>query len=74
MSIVKNHMNTAIVVVLEGEKKKNGKKGTKKIKYTRIQKDAQDEALQKAGAAIASLYKNKMMGVQKITVSELLEA
>ncbi len=45
MSIAKETLKSTVVVVLEGDAMKNGKKGVKKIKLDRIVKNASDEAL-----------------------------
>lgn len=74
MSIAKETLNSTVVVVLEGDAMKNGKKGVKKIKLDRIVKNASDEALKNAGNSLAALQKRALMSIQRVDVSELKEA
>lgn len=74
MSIAKETLKSTVVVVLEGDAMKNGKKGVKKIKLDRIVKNASDEALKNAGNSLAALHKRALMSIQRVDVSELKEA
>ena len=74
MSIAKETPKSTVVVVLEGDAMKNGKKGVKKIKLDRIVKNASDEALKNAGNSLAALQKRALMSIQRVDVSELKEA
>lgn len=74
MSIAKEPLKSTVVVVLEGDAMKNGKKGVKKIKLDRIVKNASDEALKNAGNSLAALQKRALMSIQRVDVSELKEA
>lgn len=74
MSIAKETLKSTVVVVLEGDAMKNGKKGVKKIKLDRIVKNASDEALKNAGNSLAALQKRALMNIQRVDVSELKEA
>lgn len=74
MSIAKETLKSTVVVVLEGDAMKNGKKGVKKIKLDRIVKNASDEALKNAGNSLAALQKRALMSIQRVDVSELREA
>ncbi|EFR42557.1 hypothetical protein [Dialister micraerophilus] len=74
MSIAKETLKSTVVVVLEGDAMKNGKKGVKKIKLDRIVKNASDEALKNAGNSLAALQKRALMSIQRVDVSELKEA
>jgi hypothetical protein len=74
MSIAKETLKSTVVVVLEGDAMKNGKKGVKKIKLDRIMKNASDEALKNAGNSLAALQKRALMSIQRVDVSELKEA
>jgi hypothetical protein len=74
MSIAKETLKSTVVVVLEGDAMKNGKKGVKKIKLDRIVKNASDEALRNAGNSLAALQKRALMSIQRVDVSELKEA
>ena len=74
MSIAKETLKSTVVVVLEGDAMKNGKKGVKKIKLDRIVKHASDEALKNAGNSLAALQKRALMSIQRVDVSELKEA
>lgn len=73
MSIAKETLKSTVVVVLEGDAMKNGKKGVKKIKLDRIVKNASDEALKNAGNSLAALQKRALMSIQRVDVSELKE-
>lgn len=74
MSIAKETLKSTVVVVLEGDAMKNGKKGVKKIKLDRIVKNASDEALKNAGNSLAALQKRALMSIQRVDVSEIKEA
>lgn len=74
MSIAKETLKSTVVVILEGDAMKNGKKGVKKIKLDRIVKNASDEALKNAGNSLAALQKRALMSIQRVDVSELKEA
>lgn len=74
MSIAKETLKSTVVVVLEGDAMKNGKKGVKKIKLDRIVKNASDEALKNAGNSLAALQKRALMSIHRVDVSELKEA
>ena len=74
MSIAKETLKSTVVVVLEGDAMKNGKKGVKKIKLDRIVKNASDEPLKNAGNSLAALQKRALMSIQRVDVSELKEA
>ena len=74
MSIAKETLKSTVVVVLEGDAMKNGKKGVKKIKLDRIVKNASDEALKNAGNSLAALQKRALMSIQRVDVSELKDA
>ena len=74
MSIAKETLKSTVVVVLEGDAMKIGKKGVKKIKLDRIVKNASDEALKNAGNSLAALQKRALMSIQRVDVSELKEA
>ena len=74
MSIAKETLKSTVVVVLEGDAMKNGKKGVKKIKLDRIVKNASDEALKNAGNSLAALQKRALMSKQRVDVSGLKEA
>lgn len=74
MSIAKETLKSTVVVVLEGDAMKNGKKGVKKIKLDRIVKNASDEALKNAGNSLAALQKRALMSIQRVDVFELKEA
>ena len=74
MSIAKETLKSTVVVVLEGDAMKNGKKGVNKIKLDRIVKNASDEALKNAGNSLAALQKRALMSIQRVDVSELKEA
>lgn len=74
MSIAKETLKSTVVVVLEGDAMKNGKKSVKKIKLDRIVKNASDEALKNAGNSLAALQKRALMSIQRVDVSELKEA
>lgn len=74
MSTVKKHLNDAIVVMVEGKMGKNGKKGVKRMRLSRIIDNANDEDVRNAGEALASLQKNAFVGIQKVEVSQIMEA